>query len=472
MFLRRFPVESQHANTRGGVVKSKMKALVVAALVASGTLKAAGQVPESQNLMNDVQAEAQEWERLKFVLPAEYKNFHPRNVTFLTAQIGWISAYGYDTSNTLFQHVLKSSDGGDTWRVMADNAQAAFALDTSRFWAACGDKLLTSSTGGVLWDTLTLDMRVDQLYFADSLHGIALRSDDNSCRSTSDGGVSWQDGDTNVYLAGLSPSRNLGISFPHWRTGWLVSEASPFATDNGMIAHTTTAGKSWANQKIYANYQMPMLYSVTFSDSLHGYAAGPGNLLHTSNGGKDWSKTYLPISGYSIAGEYRDGLFVTGWNGQIYCTSDSGSTWRFFETGFNINYSSISLDKTQGYIILYGKSNSSENILLRRQLHTLTGYRASQAVYASQICNLEVAPNPVRNAFTVYFTSRAGLDVEISVFSLSGQELFRECRRVPHEGFNQWHFDNFMHGEIANGIYFFQLKTAERVHTVGMRYSK
>ncbi|MBL0175361.1 MAG: hypothetical protein IPP94_08890 [Ignavibacteria bacterium] len=449
-----------------------MKALVVAALVALSTLKAAGQVPESPNLMNDAQANAQEWERLKFVLPSEYKNFHPRNVTFLTTQIGWISAYGYDTSNTLFQHVLKSSDGGDSWRVIADNAQAAFALDTSHFWAACGDKLLTSSTGGVLWDALTLDMRVDQLYFADSIHGIALRSDNNTCRSTSDGGVSWQDGDTNVYLAGLSPSRNLGISFPHWRTGWLVSEASPFATDNGMIAHTTTAGRSWTYQKIYANYQMPMLYSVSFSDSSHGYAAGPGNLLRTSNGGKDWSKTSLPIRGYSIAGDYRDGLFVTGWNGQICFTSDGGASWRFFETGYDVNYSSISLDKTQGYVIIFGKSNSAENILLRRKLHTLTRYHAPETMHAHTIRDLEVAPNPVRSAFSVSFSSRAGLDVEISIYSILGLEVFRGYRRVQYDGFNQWHFGNLMHWKLANGVYFLQLKTAESLHTVGIWYDR
>jgi photosystem II stability/assembly factor-like uncharacterized protein len=96
---------------------------------------------------------------------------------------------------------------------------------------------------------------------------------------------------------------------------------------------TSDGGRSWGRQ-----YSGPAaLDQVDFTDSAHGWAAGPGTLLRTTDGGAQWTSLgqprvggqclavgsvhfVSPAAGYAVAGAGAAG-------GRLLRTSDGGQSW-------------------------------------------------------------------------------------------------------------------------------------------------
>ena len=80
------------------------------------------------------------------------------------------------------------------------------------------------------------------------------------------------------------------VKFTDAAHGWVAGA--------GRIMATSDGGRSWARQ-----YAGPAaLDEVDFTDSAHGWAAGPGALLRTTDGGAHWTSLGLPrVSGQCLA---------------------------------------------------------------------------------------------------------------------------------------------------------------------------
>ncbi len=125
--------------------------------------------------------------------------------------------------------------------------------------------------------------------------------------------------------------------------GWAVGSYS----DVGAILHTTDGGANWSLQ-----YQMPgigFLRGVAFADAQNGWAVGgAGTILHTSDGGLTWSPqssgygrtiysvTFLDSQNGWAAGQ-GPGSLVEGTRGigTVYHTTNGGATWSFQHVGLD-----------------------------------------------------------------------------------------------------------------------------------------
>ena len=100
-------------------------------------------------------------------------------------------------------------------------------------------------------------------------------------------------------------------------------------SNEGVIVRSTDGGETW---DIYEPEVPVNLYSVSFVDSLHGWACGwIGTILKTVDGGESWSihtpSVFQHIGLHTI--EFFDTLhgFAAGTSGRLAFTRDGGETW-------------------------------------------------------------------------------------------------------------------------------------------------
>ncbi|MFC1558668.1 WD40/YVTN/BNR-like repeat-containing protein, partial [candidate division KSB1 bacterium] len=110
------------------------------------------------------------------------------------------------------------------------------------------------------------------------------------------------------------------VFFINDSVGWVVSWS-------GAILHTTNGGANWSAQTsgTYAPF-----YGVHFTDSNTGWAVGGnGTILHTTDGGTNWSTQTSGTSEYLFDVHFADANtgWVVGHRGTILHTTDGGINW-------------------------------------------------------------------------------------------------------------------------------------------------
>jgi len=122
------------------------------------------------------------------------------------------------------------------------------------------------------------------------------------------------------------------VQFTDGSHGWVAGA--------GRILATTDAGRSWTRQ--YSG--TAVLDQVDFTDDQHGWAAGRDSLLRTINGGVTWTALTEPCRwgelnsihfasptlGYAVAaaaGPVGGGAFTSATGGSLLRTTDGGATW-------------------------------------------------------------------------------------------------------------------------------------------------
>ena len=125
-------------------------------------------------------------------------------------------------------------------------------------------------------------------------------------------GISAQESGTSYYLYAVSAHG----------TGCVTA-----AGESGTILHTSNGGIDWTNQ---AQFYGPGFYAISFPDSAHGYVAGESGMIYrTSDDGNTWNYINSGSSEWLLAMSFatvNTGM-VVGANGVILRTTDAGSSW-------------------------------------------------------------------------------------------------------------------------------------------------
>lgn len=149
-------------------------------------------------------------------------------------------------------------------------------------------------------------------------HGVVLLSDD-------DGATFRQ--------AHAVPTQALltSISFIDDRQGWIAGH-------DGVVLHTSDGGDDWSLQHEDTDGDKP-LFSIAFSDAQHGLAVGLfGTAIRTADGGASWQPIDMGTANqdghhlYAIFGDVKQGLFIAGEQGLIFRSQDGGAHWDAVQT--------------------------------------------------------------------------------------------------------------------------------------------
>ncbi|MFE0170789.1 WD40/YVTN/BNR-like repeat-containing protein [Streptomyces sp. NPDC059002] len=262
--------------------------------------------------------------------------------------------------------VLRTSDGGKTWRDVSPPGVAALefrdveAFDGRRAVVlAIGEgeasRVLRTEDGGATWTESFRNTDAQAFYdcmtFFDRRHGLAMSDPvDGRYRilSTADGGRSWkvlpnagmpaaQEGEAGFAASGQC----LVGSGP--RDVWLATGGAARA----RVLHSADRGLTWTatDAPIPAGDPARGVFGLAFRDRTHGIAVGgdyradqpsPKAAAVTGDGGRSWDPSGRPPPAYRSGVAWfphsRSAALAVGPTGTD-VTADGGRTWRTVDTG-------------------------------------------------------------------------------------------------------------------------------------------
>jgi photosystem II stability/assembly factor-like uncharacterized protein len=275
------------------------------------------------------------------------------DVFFTDEQTGWIvcerSIYMPMRKEEARTYLLKTTDGGDSWRRVdvLSGADVDIVLARVRFadsehgWVF-GEMgaLFATADGGASWTRQRVPTRHLLLgaSFLDAQQGWLVGAG-ATVLQTSDGGATWRAGNlvglTTPYAA--KPLKDATADATRLASG---TSATTRARMVGARAAAQTDVQADAQASSQANVQADApslrLNAVSFADAQHGWAVGAhGAVLATTDGGRTWraqtSGTQSDLFDVKFF-DAREGWAVGG-DGTAIHTTDGGATWRAAATG-------------------------------------------------------------------------------------------------------------------------------------------
>ena len=225
--------------------------------------------------------------------------------------------------------ILKTIDGGNTWLGIISNTTNALIsvsfYDELNGVAVGREIVLRTSDGGDNWLICTTpiltDYQLNGIIYKDLSHVIAV-GDDGIIIKSIDGGINWslQNSQTTSHL--------YSVSFTDSLNGTAAGGFSPW---DGIIIHTSDGGNTWYVQ--FKDELQSNIFSLSFTDSNHGIAVGGYGIIYkTEDGGNNWLIKSQTISdeflGVSFFGPQLGIVVGTG----LFKTTNGGSSWINLDT--------------------------------------------------------------------------------------------------------------------------------------------
>jgi photosystem II stability/assembly factor-like uncharacterized protein len=216
-----------------------------------------------------------------------------KGIFFASPTTGFITATSIRGRTTDKTSILRSSDGGITWKSIASNTTAnlnAVAFADVNFGIAVGDSGVIQKTtdGGLHWDSLprVTFRKLNAVTFFNNSSRIIIAGENGIVLRSTDGGVNWN-------------SRSLinfelkSISFSDENTGWIAGL-------NGTLFSTNDGGITWTNRSVSTSLGVTQhINSVVFTDANTGYAVCTGGvIMKTDNQGTTWN--FLPKGNINV----------------------------------------------------------------------------------------------------------------------------------------------------------------------------
>lgn len=281
--------------------------------------------------------------------------------------------------------VARTTDGGTTWRIETvpgtdsldfrdiDARSATRAVAMSAGEAEHGQAKMFRTTDGRSWskvyETTQKGAFLDALSFWDDRHGIAMGDPVDGrlfILVTDDGGATW----TRVPMENAPPMTRAEAAFAASGTCLIIQGMSNvwIGTGGGIRARvfrSSDRGRTWsvAETPLHAGNPASGIFSIAFSDALHGVVVGGeytspraplDNVALTSDGGKTWrlASGELPrgyMSGVAfIPGTRGKSLVAVGLAGTA-TSVDGGESWSMVDT---VGYNSVAFaSPTAGWAV-------------------------------------------------------------------------------------------------------------------------
>jgi photosystem II stability/assembly factor-like uncharacterized protein len=396
-------------------------------------------------------------------------------VQFVSPTEGWISGGLGD--------LLHTTDSGANWIVVTpfpdDSVWCSSDPDVSMSWV--------NTTHG--WKINSYGPEYGTSY------GVVIHQ-------TTDGGSTWQKKDIST-----SPGDfGFQIQFVDINIGWLLY--FNFTTQIATFLKTTDGGNNWAPFN-----GAGIFYFVDANNGWSYYGSGqngyepPFKILHTTNGGTDWTEQFTD----NIQGGYNEMYFsnvnngwIVGDNGKVLKTTDGGANWNYVtNSGINPDERSkdvFFLDANTGWIS--SKDNAGYAFLQHTtdggaswtRHGTFPGYGSIFSIYFYDAQNGWVTgfnppsiyhftgttgtsdhinsvnkfelnqnyPNPFNPSTKISWQTPVGNWQTLKVYDVLGNEVATLVN--DHKPAGSYDVD-FNSTNLSSGVYFYQLKVGSLIQT-------
>jgi len=237
--------------------------------------------------------------------------------------------------------------------ITSENLHSVICRDSSHTWIFGNyGTIFFSSDGGDTWNRQDsgVEVLLGDAVFVSHNEGWAVGVAGTIIHTT-DGGKTWK-------KQASSTDRDLfNVFFLDAQNGWAVGEY-------GTLIHTGDGGKTWAKQ---VEPNDALYNNVFFADQQTGWVVGEfGTILHTTDGGKTWTQQecqdIVPVVSakewdrpkpalYGIFFRDRNTGWITGMDGVIIQTTDSGQTWKKLHSGTDKPIYSVLVNGTRGWAV-------------------------------------------------------------------------------------------------------------------------
>jgi photosystem II stability/assembly factor-like uncharacterized protein len=387
--------------------------------------------------------------------------------------------------------VLKSIDSGKTWQSLqtpvTNDLNDLYIFNDSTL-CVVGDSgtIIFSVEGGNNW-------YVGSYFLTEDYYSISFSGTNGILGGSSQTIVKAEFGGTNVAFfevqSGFFGGGFWGSYMLSPQIGFVAGENSIFQP---LLGKTTDSGINWDFTAFYLNSNEGRATGVDFTDMNIGYISarvwdGTGAIAKTTNSGADWVTTFFtdplwsidfPISGASQIG------FAVGSQGTILKTYNSGANWQLQISGTSLRLNKVHfIDLNDGFVV-------GENGLI---LRTTTGGEPTTFVENEKQSPLSFQlfqnyPNPFNPSTKIKFTIpsaemiRRVVFTTLKVYDIVGNEIATLVNEEKPAGEYEVEFsvkgisasggNPASHsGNVRNltsGIYFYQLRAGDFVHTKKM----
>ena len=239
--------------------------------------------------------------------------------------------------------------------------------------AAAGERLvavgerghiLVSDNAGESWRQVEVPTTamLTRVFFFDDSSGWAVGHDGNILYSR-DGGLSWS-----LQRDGIAEQAPINEA----RAGRAVDQVKALETELAVAADTNRQAVElaleearWsleqARDAMDAPIYAPPLMDVWFASDQRGWASGAyGTLLHTANGGRNWTDwshkvdnpEELHLNG--VVGDGNGTLYLASEWGTVFVSASAGERWQQLATGYDGSFFGVIANPDTGTVLPYG----------------------------------------------------------------------------------------------------------------------
>lgn len=383
------------------------------------------------------------------------------------AQVGWspltsgtfenLTSIQFTDANTGYAAgnggvVLKTTNSGLNWTLIQiasaiNNTSISVVNANTVYIGLDNGRVLLTSNGGVNWFTsFVSNSPLSSVYFTSASKGFACGNDQfiygttNSCQS-------WD----LFHFIGHSAGINMKCFFINSAQGWVLDNYST-SGNTKLIYYTNNGGVNWNNP--YTINSIDAFNSIHFISTTVGYVAGNnGKIFKTENAGVNWSSQTSNITQNlkSIISTDLSKVYTVGEQGKILYSSNGGNTWlsQTSNTSNNLNCVYFAPNSSTGWVC--GNSGTI--------LKTTTGgvgIRNLNSELPNSFKLYQNYPNPFNPETNIRFDLIKNSNVKLTVFDISGKELYTLIDQHLSIGSYEYKFDG---SKLSSGIYFYKIKT-------------
>ncbi|MGE5680860.1 MAG: YCF48-related protein [Bacillota bacterium] len=331
----------------------------------------------------------------------------------------------------------------------------------TRFGISYGVVIYQTADGGKSWQKKVLSTKNGdfgfQIQFVDVNHGWLLcfnfSTQVSTFFKTSDGGSNWV------------PFNGAGIFyFTDVNNGWAFYGSGLDGTQPPFkILHTVNGGTDWTEQ--FSDNSAGTYNAIFFSDINNGWIVGDqGKVLKTTNGGTNWN--YVTNSGINPNDRSKTVFFLNadnGWistkdgngYGVIQHTTDGGKSWTRQATpltssqGGNAIFNIYFFDAHNGWL-----TASNKKIC---RFTEPTGIEANNNI-PNEFLLCQNYPNPFNPSTTIDYSIKAAGNVKLSVFDALGKRVAVVVDEYKSAGSYSVKFDG---RSLPSGVYLYRLESGD-----------